>query len=150
MGTAKIEFKLGGIYFSGEGDEAWVASQLDKILDKAPELLGTAPPDDDPENKLPREDNGGGDAEVGSLAKYLQTKNAATNQMKRFLATAEWLNLRGQSRPATSDVTKALKDNHQSKLSNPADCLNKNVKKGNCEKAGKQFFVTSEGRKSLE
>ena len=35
------------------------------------------------------------------------------------------------------------------KLSNPSDSLNSNVGKGYCEKDGKHFFVTPEGRQSL-
>jgi hypothetical protein len=47
------------------------------------------------------------------------------------------------------DITKALSDNQQGKLGNPGDCLNKNVKKGFCEKEGKEFYVTEEGFTSL-
>ena len=43
MATAKIEFTLGGITFSGEGEETWVSDQLDKILEKAPSLINIAP-----------------------------------------------------------------------------------------------------------
>jgi hypothetical protein len=149
-GSAKIEFKLGGIDFSGEGEEKWVASQLDKILERAPELLtnASAPADEDL-----KQDAGGGGAPPGeqnvTLAKFLQQKTAGSSQVRRFLATAEWLTIRGNKRPTTSDVSKALKDNHQNRLANPADCLNKNVSKGYCEKDGKKFFVTPEGRKSL-
>jgi len=152
MGSGKIEFKLGGIDFCGEGEEKWVASQLDKVLDRASELLAIAP-------APPAASNGGsngeqdpppaqGDANV-SLAKFLDQKNAAKKQVERFLATAEWLSIRGTAKMSTGDVTKALKDNHQPRLANPSDCLSKNVSKGYCEKDGRKFFVTPEGRKSL-
>ncbi len=36
MADAKLEFKLGAIEFSGEGEKDWVAAQLDKILDQVP------------------------------------------------------------------------------------------------------------------
>jgi len=49
----------------------------------------------------------------------------------------------------TGDVSKALKDSNQSRLGNPSQCLNDNVSKGYCEKDGKQFFVTQEGKVSL-
>jgi hypothetical protein len=65
------------------------------------------------------------------------------------LATAAWLYLKGKERLTTSDVVKALKDNHQSRLGNPADCLNQNVGKGLCEKDGAEFFITAEGFTAL-
>jgi len=79
----------------------------------------------------------------------LREKNASTNQVRKFLATAVWLHARGKKRLSTADVTRALKDSNQTRLGNPADCLNKNVAKGHCEKDGKDFFVTSEGSASL-
>lgn len=150
MGNAKIEFKLGGIGFSGEGEEKWVASQLEKILDKAPGLLANASNSD---NEIGGEDDdgSGGNAQQSksiTLAKFLKDKKASS-QTGRFLATAEWVTIRGNKRPATGDISKALKDHNQPRLSNPADCLNKNVSRGYCEKDGRQFFVTPEGRKSL-
>jgi len=40
---AKIGFTVGGISFSGEGDDAWLEKQLDKIIEKASELIKIAP-----------------------------------------------------------------------------------------------------------
>ena len=156
MGTGKIEFKLGTIDFSGEGEEKWLAAQLDKVLENAADLLAVTTSETEGEDEGDVENGGDDPAPSGSsngksmpLAKYLQSCGATSNQIKRFLATAEWLTLRGTSKPTTREVSKALKDNHQPKLSNPADCLNKNVAKGHCEKDGKQFFVTPDGRKTL-
>lgn len=39
MSESKIQVKVGIVEFSGEGDPEWLASQLDKILEKIPELL---------------------------------------------------------------------------------------------------------------
>jgi hypothetical protein len=39
MNESKIHVKVGIVEFSGEGDKEWLAAQLDKILDKIPELL---------------------------------------------------------------------------------------------------------------
>ncbi len=83
-----------------------------------------------------------------SLAKFLDQKNAAKKQVERFLATAEWLTIRGTAKMSTGDVTKALKDSHLPRLANPSDCLNKNVSKGYCEKDGRKFFVTPRRPKS--
>lgn len=153
MSEAKIEIKIGEITFSGQGEPDWVAKQLDKILAQAEKLIKLAPPasnDDGGEDE-------GGQKPMGkdpSIAKktlpaFLQEKNAGSNQVKRFLATAVWLEAKGQSRLATADVTKALSGAKQKRLNNPADCLNKNVGKGYCEKDGKQFFVTDDGKRSL-
>jgi hypothetical protein len=65
------------------------------------------------------------------------------------LATADWIRLKGEKNLKTSLVTKALQQNHQSKLSNPADSLSQNVAKGFCEKTTDGFFITPEGLKAL-
>jgi hypothetical protein len=136
--------------FLGEGGEKWVSAQLHKILEKAPTVQKIPARSD---LDTPVEEHGEGDTKHSgnhvTLARFLQEKKAGSNQVKRFLATAEWLTARGNGKVRTGDVTKALKDSHQGRLSNPADCLNKNVAKGYCEKDGKQFFVTPEGRTSL-
>lgn len=148
MAQAKLEVKVGNICFSGEGDSAWLESQLDKLLatafngaeDSASEgHLGVI-------TRTPK-----ASTSAGSLASFLKAKKATTNQVRKFLATARWLNLKGEESLTTALVTKALKDNKQTRLTNPADCLNQNVRKGYCEKQGKKgFFVTEEGVNSLE
>lgn len=80
MGAAKIAFKLGGLDFSGEGDEQWVASQLDKILEKAPELIGTPAAltgagESSSGNDVPANAAATGSTSV-PLAKFLQEKDA--------------------------------------------------------------------------
>lgn len=156
MSDAKVEIKVGEIEFSGQGEQDWVAEQLDKILAKAADLIVIAPsPAPASPTPLPSEQPSHepmtGDATIAgkTLPTFLVEKGAAKNQAKKFLATAVWLEAKGKSRLQTSDITKALKDSNQSRLSNPADCLNKNVAKGYCEKDGKQFFVTQEGKDSL-
>ena len=83
------------------------------------------------------------------MATFLKEKGATTKQVLKFLATAVWIESKGKQRLSTGDITKALKDSNQSKLGNPAECLNQNVKKGFCEKDGSEFFVTTEGKDSL-
>lgn len=84
-----------------------------------------------------------------SLASYIRSKEAEGNQTLRFLVTSDWLRRRGRSILTSSGVAKALADNHQSRLANPADCLNKNVAKGFCEKTKEGFFITPEGLREL-
>lgn len=87
----------------------------------------------------------------GSLASYIKSKKAEKNQVRRFLVTAHWLSRRTADALTASGVAKALLDNHQKRLANSADCLNKNVSKGFCEKTkGGAFFVTPEGLETIE
>jgi hypothetical protein len=151
MAEAKISIVLGGITFSGEGEEGWLASQLDKVLEKAATIPAARvrQTGDDAGSETPDTSGDTGGGEAGTLASYLTGTKSGANQVRRFLATAEWLHKKGNKRVKTVDVTKALQDNHQKRLSNPADCLGQNVGKGHCEKVGKEFFVTDDGRTAL-
>lgn len=150
MSESKIEIKIGEISFSGEGDQEWLSKQLDKIIEHAGKLIKLAPGPDpgtgDAGHKPMSKDT---EIAKKTLPAFLQEKNATTKQVKKFLATAVWLEAKGQSRLSTGDVTKALNDANQKRLGNPADCLNQNVGRGYCEKDGKQFYVTDEGKNSL-
>ncbi|MBS0154490.1 MAG: hypothetical protein JSS38_07840 [Nitrospira sp.] len=84
-----------------------------------------------------------------TLRAFLEEKGATKNQVKKFLATAVWLEAKGKNRMQTGDVSKALREASQPRLSNAAQCLNQNAKKGYCEKDGGQFFVTDDGKHSL-
>lgn len=153
MSESKIEIKIGEITFSGQGEPDWAANQLDKILAQAEKLVQLASRTLDNtggEEKGSRKPMGN-DPSIAkkTLPAFLQEKNASSNQIKRFLATAVWLEAKGKNRLATADVTTALSSANQKRLANPADCLNKNVGKGYCEKDGKQFFVTDDGKNSL-
>lgn len=146
MTTAKIEISVGAITFSGEGTEDWLEKQLDKLLASAPSLAAIHPPAEPPQGEQNDVQN---TTEVGTLATFILKKGAGSNQVKRFLATAEWLHKKGKRRIQSKDVSKALSDANQKRLGNPADSLNKNVAKGHCEKEGSDFYVTPEGRASL-
>lgn len=152
MPDAKIEIKVGSIEFSGEGEQTWVAEQLDKILDKADCLMKFAPPvNDQPPNHEAQESSSESEADnTGKpLGAFLREKNAVTNQVQKFLVTAIWLHQKGHKRLRTNDVTTALRDNSQTKIGNPSRALASNITKGHCEKAGNKFFVTDEGKRSI-
>lgn len=156
MAEAKIEIKIGEICFSGEGDSAWLSDQLDKILDRAEELAALAPGLNGADQAAapsgshePADLSGHNEIAAKPLAVWLREKNAETSQPIKFLATAIWLEAKGQNRLRTKDITSALSNANQKRLSNAADCLIKNVKKGFCEKEGSQFYVTEEGKRSL-
>ena len=146
MSEGKIQVNLGAVSFSGEGDPEWLAQQLDKVLKAAPDLAKTQPQAESkssPDTVAAHVTASGGT--VVTLAAYIKAKGGDSNQIKRFLATADWLRQRGENQLTTAKVTKALSDSHQKRLGNSADCLNQNVRKGFCEKNGDGFFITPEG-----
>lgn len=168
MKQAKIQFKLGCVDFSGEGDPQWVAHQLDKVLARAAELIEShaltfghveepASNDDQSIQSISETIHNDRNAETAGehricnigLDQYIREMHASDSQVRRFLATAQWLHVRGNRRPSTRDVSRALQDHGQKKLSNPAACLSRNVKKGLCRKDDKHFYVTAAGRAAL-
>lgn len=148
MSDAKLQVKIGGVEFSGEGSERWLSEQLKVILEAAPKLSDIDEPDepdsdDKPAKKAKRT------TAVGTLAEYLTAQKAGSNQVRRFLATAHWLKLTGTTTLTTAGVVKALKDKQQPKLSNASQSLNNNVKRGYAEKIPGGFFITPAGLTSL-
>jgi hypothetical protein len=154
MADGKIELSIGAIKFAGEGDTKWLTEQLDKLLSKAEALVKIAPPIE----KNSGSANSGSSPGAGNkseiakkaLGSFLKDTGSTTNQTKKFLATAIWVSEKeGKQKIQTSDVTGALKNASQTRIGNASDALNKNCNKGYCEKDGKDFFVTQEGRESL-
>lgn len=151
MSTSKIEVTVGPVSFTGEGEQAWLAEQLEKVLRAAPQVLAAHQP-----NAAPAEPAGSAAATAAadaafttSLSTYIKEKGGESSQVDRFLIAADWLRRRGNTKLATAAVSKALTDNHQKRLANPADCLNQNVSKGYCEKSDGGFYITPEGLKKL-
>jgi len=147
---AKIEIKLGNLKFSGEGDQEWLSKQLEKVIESADALAKVAP-EASGATQTSGQAGGQESGNIGSLASYLKAKNAEKSQTRRFLATADWVRQRGGEEPLTTGaIAKALTENHQSRLGNPSDCLNKNVAQGYCEKLRDGgFFITQEGHAAL-
>ena len=152
MSEAKIEIQIGEVRFSGEGDQDWLTQQLDKILDKVETLIKVAPKTTKggaPSHQA-ADFSGSSDIANQSLATFLKSKSATTGQVEKFLATAIWVEAKeNKTRLKTADISGALSNASQSKLNNAADKLNKNVAKGFCEKDGKEFFVTQEGKEHM-
>lgn len=155
MTDGKIEISIGDISFVGEGEQNWVAEQLDKILENAPELIKVVPkkrkPQPDSASEHPSDGEHAGDEAIAqkTLPSFLAEKNAKSNQVLKFLATAVWLHAKGNRRLKTGDITSAISNANQTRFSNPSNCLSSNIKKGLIEKAGNEFFVTDDGKASL-
>ena len=142
--TIKIRIEVGGIKVDYEGPEDFLDSKLPKLITDVTTLAEQVPAES-------AGDDSNGNTESGTsstLASFLREKKA-DSQPKRFLATAQWLHQKGSERIKTGDVTQALRENSQRRLSNASECLNRNISKGLCERDGKEFFVTDEGRNSL-
>ena len=147
MTQSKIDVTVGNLSFAGEGEQDWLAEQLDKVLKAAPGIARVQP-------GIKGGATGGSAGEPSgefktTLASYIKEKGAETSQVDRFLVTADWLRRRGVEKLTTAAVSKALTDNHQKRLANSADCLNKNVSKGHFEKADGGFYITLDGLKKL-
>lgn len=143
MGNSKIKLKIGAICFQAEGTEVWLNQQMDKFIGNVEQISNAAPPIDLPNSKQTGSNKPDKNFN-SSLKKHIDDKNVSS-QNDRFLATADWLRRKGSQSLDTKSISKALKDNQQSKLSNPSDCLNQNVGKGFCEKTSNGFFITPEG-----
>lgn len=148
---AKIKIKLGNIEFSGTGEPDWVSEQLGIFLDRVEEIpVSDIQPVNNPTSgSATGETANENQTQVSSLKRHLEERGALKNQNDRFLATADWLRRKGVTELTSSAISKALKENQQSRLGNASDCLNQNVGKGFCEKDGKTFFITPEGFEHL-
>lgn len=141
--NTKISFTVGNLQFSGEGSSMWLEKQLDKLLEKVgANSIGAIQHTSEDDERDTKDFN---KITNKSLAAFLSDRNAKTTQTRKFLATAAYLQAKGQKPIATSDVTRALKDANQGRLGNPSDTLNQNIAKGFCERDGKGFFVTDDG-----
>ena len=146
----KIEIKIGNLSFSAEGDQKWLAEQLTKVIDAAEPAIGAITNASDNSVSTGGSISGPPGNFSGSLASFIKLKGGETKQVRRFLVAAAWLHNRGEKTLTTTAVAKALQENQQKKLGNPADCLNQNVGRGLCEKTSEGFFITPEGWTSLE
>lgn len=155
MSETKIQIKVGHVEFSGEGNPDWLSTQLDKILEKVPDLLKielSTPSDSEDvlKNKSNNTTRNQSQNIPSNLSIFLKERSATTIQTRKFLATAAYLQLNGKKTVTTSEVNRAIKDNQQSKLNNPSQNLADNIKQGFCTKdLGKDFYVTPEGFKEL-
>jgi hypothetical protein len=153
MTDAKIHFKVGQIEFSGEGSTEWLAKQLDKVIEKAPQLVNLTPASEGTQAGTGNQplSSTSSDASIAqqTLALFLREKNATSNQTKKFLATAIWLKAKGQNRIKTGDVVRAISSANQERLKNASLCLRRNITKGHCDRDSQGVYVTDKGKSSI-
>ena len=176
MSQSKIEFRLGDMHFMGEGDKEWVTKQLDKIISKAPSLIGSdsgAEENNSSYEEISSRGKSSGKRKTApgkktnksvakphvtglssnfsgkDLSPFIQSKKAGSNQRIKFLATAVWLTKKGKNNLVTRDISKALKDARVPALINPSQYLNQNVKQGYLKRSGDHFSLTKKGSAAL-
>ena len=144
MANARIEFKIGNIEFVSEGEQEWVTDQLDKMLERLPNLEAEG-------KKMPVKQ-----VTQPVVASVQPTENTdlftsqKTNRaIRKFLGTAVWLQSNGQQTIKTKEVTDALRSARQVKITNPSHQLNQNIAQGFCQKEGRGFYVTPQGIENI-
>ena len=165
MANARLEIKIGNIEFVGEGEQDWVTEQLDKMLERLPDLVNESKksvpkieavkvseqpsaqiqPTDlfsvttpTPQRAIPE-----------NLSTFLRKKDAIDKQRRKFLGTAVWLQQNGKQLIKTKEVTDALRAARQVKITNPSHQLNQNIAQGFCQKEGGGFYVTPQGVENI-
>jgi len=107
MSDSKLSIKIGSVEFSGEGNQDWLASQLDKILDKVPELLkvraihplSTTPPITPP---------GGGSLNLSMVSVAAKLKSNSGPDLA--IAAAAYLKIvKGQPTFSREEISKNMK-----------------------------------------
>ena len=92
MTNGKIEVNVGGLAFSAEGEQEWLAEQLDKILRAAPDVVAAQTTKEKPDAKhAVHETPKSAGTFTDTLASYIKANKGDGNQVQRFLATADWL-----------------------------------------------------------
>lgn len=111
MSDSKIQVKVGIVEFSGEGNQDWLAKQLDKILDKVPELLKIEVGDSSNKNN----NNGGGSGSGGGTISGLSVLNIAGKLNSKSgsdvaIAAAAYLHfVEGKAVFSRDDLSSAMK-----------------------------------------
>lgn len=166
MANARIEFKIGNLEFVGEGEQDWVTSQLDKMLERLPNLINerkvssvkvesaevlkqeitdiTPTLFSDSQSRKITSNN-----VTENLSTFLRKRDAVDKQRRKFLGTAVWLQQNGKQLIKTKEVTDALRAARQVKITNPSHQLNQNISQGFCQKEGNGFYVTPEGVENI-
>ena len=145
----KIKISCGSFKVKYEGDEQFAKESLCSLISELKETIQT----EDEASRLSEtyESKPDGAMRLPSfLAKMENRSERNSLEYRKFLVAAAWLHLNKRNTLQTSDVASALRDSKINKLSNPSDCLTKNIKNGHCERLeGNKFIVTQKGFQDL-
>lgn len=153
MSDVKIQIKIWNLEFSGEGNSDRLEKQIDKILQKTPQLNQeqTEPAQHIPSQAISNNQITKWGNALWTLPTFLKEKNALDNRNLKFLATAAFLHLSGRHRVTRIDITTALKNASQKPIPSKDMSLvmQRVISKGYCAKDGKELYVTTEGYEHL-
>ena len=149
--TIKIRVKLDNFEVEYDGPEAFLEGKLQEVVRSLSEFERKASGSGQRSDAARKEERTPGTP----LPLFLKS-DKIKSQADRFLATAVWLrDEKEQKSLKTSDVTRALKDSQERRLSNASECLNVNIGKGYCEidsrkSSERTFYVTAQGREHID
>ena len=145
----KIKISCGSFKVKYEGDERFAKESLCSLISELKETIQT----EDEVSRLSETHEGkpDGDMKLPSfLAKMENRSERNSREYRKFLIAAAWLHLNNKNQLQTSDVASALRDSKINRLSNPSDCLTKNIRYGHCERVeNNKFIVTQKGFQDL-
>lgn len=113
MSDSKIQIKVGIVEFSGEGNQDWLADQLDKILAKVPELLKiemAAPQTNNLPNGAANLNGGGGQTIQLSMTNVAAKLGSKSGQDLATAAGAYLCLVKGKSTFTRNEILAAMKD----------------------------------------
>lgn len=145
----KIKVSCGGFEVEYDGDEQFAKESLCSLISEIRETIQTKEEVSDLNKTHQGKFNG-----IIGLPSFLEEMKKRSDrnsrEYRKFLIAAVWLHLDKNNRLQTSDVASALRNNMINKLSNPSDCLNKNIDYGHCERVNNgEFIVTQKGFQDL-
>lgn len=145
----KIKISCGGFKVKYEGDEQFAKESLRSLISEIKEIIQT----EEEASKIGKADENtpNGIMKLSSFLEEMASKSDRNSlEYRKFLVVAAWLHLNKRNTLQTSDVASALRDSKINKLSNPSDCLTKNIKNGHCERLeNNRFIVTQKGFQDL-
>lgn len=146
----KIKISCGGFNVKYEGDEQFAKESLCSLISELKETIQT----EDEVSRLSEtyESKPDGTMRLPSFLEEMASRSDRNSlEYRKFLVVAAWLHLNKRNTLQTSDVASALRDSKINKLSNPSDCLTKNIKNGHCERLeNNRFIVTQKGFQDLK
>lgn len=131
------------------GDEQFAKESLCSLVAEIKGIIQSEEETKNPDESNERKPNG--KLNLPTFMEKLEEQAERNSRgYRKFLMTAAWLHLNGKNPLKTSDVSSALRENQFNSLSNPSDCLTKNINYGHCERTeNNMFIVTRNGFQDL-